>query len=115
MGFVVVGGAGRQVSAAHGVPPQWIKDIFGTKLWALQMAASRARSGVAFRTDCRSIIEMYKMGCSANTGAASRYARMWMHVHSAFEGLGNAIHLHWMPAHTTEKAVGMRTLSGGGC
>ena len=80
-------------------------------MWALQMAASRARSCVDFRIDCRSIIEMYKMGCSANTGAASRYARVWKQVHSAFEGLGNAIDLRWMPAHTTE--AGMRTLSGG--
>ena len=110
--FVAVNGEGEITASAHGVPPSWVTTIFGAELWTLQMAATCGATGIAYRTDCLSLLTVFRNGASWATSSSQYYARIWHVVFACFDDVTQA-DLEWMPAHTTAADVGRLRLSSG--
>ena len=110
--FVVVDDEGDIIASAHGVPPPWVRTIYGAELWAVHMAAMHALPGSAFRTDCYSLVQVFERGRKAATAADSYYARIWNLIFANLDD-DDAVDLAWMPAHTQAHDVGNLLLSDG--
>ena len=67
--FVALDRHGMVTASAHGAPSAWVESIYGAELWALMMAALHATCGSALRTDCLSVLQVFRSGPSAaNSG-----------------------------------------------
>ncbi len=110
--FVVLDNAGHVVASAHGVPPPWVTTIHGAELWAVQMATSCALPGTAFRTDCLSVVQVYRRGRQVAAAAGCYYARIWNVIFSHLDDCTD-VDLEWMPAHSKPDDVGKLLLSDG--
>ena len=104
--FVVVDGDGVMIAAAHGRPPDWIDNIFGAELWAVQMAVTLILPGSArVLTDCESVRIGCQRGSKWTTAPGRVYARIWAVIHATGDSADLAPVI-WMPAHAAEWQVG---------
>ena len=104
--FVVVDRDGLMIAAAHGRPPDWVDNIFGAELWAVQMAVTLILPGSArVLTDCESVRIGCQRGSKWTTAPGRVYARIWAVIHATGDSADLAPVI-WMPAHAAEWQVG---------
>ena len=104
--FAVANELGDVLASARGRPPSWAAGIHGAELWGLLMAAQTAMPGSAFRTDCLAVQTGTQRGLGWATAPERRLARAWGPLAVALEGHPDGV--VWMPAHTTDAAVGSK-------
>ena len=112
--FVAVDSRGLVTAIAYGLTPPWIEDIHGAETWAFQMATTYAMPGTRFRTDCESVWRIYKRGKKFATGSKMLYARSWAHTFANLDD-DEDVDFSWMPAHTSQRDIGVKLLSSGHC
>ena len=105
---------GAITASAHGAPPIWVDIVYGAELWALWMAVQEAARGSSFRTDCLSVLRVFRSGPSAAKSGACKLARIWHGIFAALDDqyLATA-DIVWMPSHTVVQDVGVKVLSNG--
>ena len=93
------------------MPPEWIDTIQGAELWAVRVALMCAAFPSRLFTDCMSV----KIGAAQPMEWARsfkrRLGRVFMIVAEQLEGTIDVV--QWMPAHTSEDAIGRKQCSDG--
>ena len=112
--LVALDQAGNITASAYGAPATWIDTVYGAELWALWQAARLAAPGTSFRTDCLSVLQVFKSGQRAACSSSCKLARVWHGVFAAFDDQDTAlVDIAWMQSHTTVADVGVSALSNG--
>jgi len=109
--FAIVDQEGNLVAAARGVPPVWVDTIQGAELWALMMAMQHATLPEVVLTDCDSVRLGTKQPSEWAHSSKRRFARIWAIIFSQLDDAKDVV--HWMPAHTSESAIGQKYCSDG--
>ena len=91
------------------MPPPWVRSIHGAVLWAFFAAARLSLPGVAFRTDRKAVLDIFRAGRKEATASTVELAQLWRMLFDAFddcEDAGASVDIEWMPAHTAGWQVG---------
>ena len=107
-GIVVVSSDGVLLAYGLGTPPGWIRDAAGAEAWAYFVAVRSCPGPPIVVTDCLGILNTLAAGLEAATAPSRKLARVWSMISAVLEGceLQALERLSWMPAHTSEGAIG---------
>ncbi len=111
--FVAVGPSGQVVASACGAPPPWIDSVAGAEAWALVQAATAAKPGAVFKTDCQAVLKAVTAGRARATAHDRPLARVMGLLHARFDDPSHVASLVWMLGHSTKTDVGRAVLSDG--
>ena len=107
-GITIVAANGTLLGFGNGVPPDFVQDSAGAELWAFFKVCSLCAHVPLVVTDCLGILNGLKAGAGKVTGPKSKLARTWCLIAPTldFDLQTAADRVTWMPAHTSQAAVG---------
>ena len=106
--FVAVSDDGTITAIARGIPPPWITDIPGTEAWAVLQAAHHRTPDVPLRIDCEPCVNAVRRGVKWATTGKRKHARVHALLLAALEDTPAEL-VVWMPAHTSEADVEVKS------
>jgi len=109
--FTVYDEQQKIVAAAKGRTPQWAEGIHATELYGLLMAASLATPQSTFKIDCLAVREGARSGTKWAAAPCRRLGRTWCSLSAALDAGSEKV--EWMPAHCTEKDIGVKLIGDG--
>jgi len=110
--FVAVDDNGTVTAIARVIPPPWITDIPGAEAWAVFQAARRRAPNAPLRIDCEPCVTAIHRGLKWATAGRRKHARVNALLLTALDDTPNDL-VVWMPAHTTQKDIGVKKLGNG--
>ena len=116
-GVVAVDAGGRLIAYAGAVPPDWVRTAAGAELWSIIALLTEAPCPPPMATDCFSVLAAAAAGTATAAHPSRTLAHLWSRVATVLDGditvLAAGGRLTWMPAHTSQAAVGARVRSDG--
>ena len=115
--IVVVSAAGDLIAYGSAVPPAWVRTAAAAELWAVTLVLSLAAAPPEIRTDCRSILTAAAAGSARATRPTGALAQLWSRIATLLDDNVYALietgKLIWMPAHSSQSAIGRAVRSDG--
>jgi hypothetical protein len=116
-GLAAVTSDGDLVAYGLGWPPSWCDTAASAEAWDMLTVLSYCPFVPLIRTDCQALLTTALAGNASATHHDRPLARVWsMVAHIVGDDLSSIVNsgkLVWMPAHKSQKAVGVAQLSNG--
>ena len=109
--FVILDDDGNVAASAYGIPPPWCNGIEGAEAWALYQALLYTLPCLSlYWTDCLPLLTAVMKGPVVASDPRNCLARIHGMIHTQLDE-GTAGNVGWMPAHLTDREIGVAVKS----
>ena len=84
--IVIVAADGELVAWGNGIPPPWVDSAAGAEAWALAKTVKMAVHPPSIVTDCKSLLQVSRVGPTRARAATMPLARTWAEIVAALDG-----------------------------